>query len=174
MDFTFPMEDYRRIANHPLQIIFTFLLALTLIPVSYSQNNHLFEQKYAVYVSGGYLQGKRIVAGIQVQTKDSTNQEIHVRFDLLKNWIPVDSVEFDLFLDTTKRELITVDNRKYEAIHYQTKDSQVKINFQKPEGFDAKLSNGMEWTYWTSSYATVTYSNRFKKYNRILKVYYEK
>lgn len=174
MDFTFPMEDYRSIANHPLQIIFTFLLALTLIPVSYSQNNHLFDGKYAVYISAGHLQGKRIVAGIQVHAKDSTNREIHVRFDLLKNWIPADSAEFDLLLDTTKHELITVDNRTYQAIHYRSKDSQVKINFQKPEGFETKLSNGMEWTYWISSYATVIYSNRFKKYNRILKVYYEK
>jgi hypothetical protein len=109
-----------------------------------------------------------------VKAKDSTNQEIHVRFDLLKNWIPVDSAEFDLFLDTTKHEFIAVNERKYEAIHYRSKDSQVKINFQKPEGFEAKSSNGMEWTYWWSSYATVSYSNRFKKYNRILKVYYEK
>jgi len=114
------------------------------------------------------------VAGVQVQARDSTNQEIHVRFDLLKNWIPVDSAEFDLFLDTTRHEFITVDNRKYEAIHYRSKDSQVRINFQKPEGFDTKLRNGKEWTYWTSTYATVSYSNRFKKYNRILKVYYEK
>jgi len=157
-----------------LRIIFALSLILTFIPISYSQNNHLFEGKYTVYISAGHLQGKRIVAGIQVQAKDSANREIHVRFDLLKNWVPADSAEFDLFLDTTKHEFIEVDNRKYEAIQYRTKDSQVKINFRKPEGFATKLSNGMEWTYWTSSYATVTYSNRFKKYNRILKVYYEK
>jgi len=158
----------------PLRIIFALSLALTVIPFSYSQNNHLFEGKYAVYISSGYLQGKRILAGIQVHAKDSTNQEIHVRFDLLKNWVRADSAEFGLFLDTTKQEFIVVDNRKYEAIHYRSKDSKVKINFQKPEGFETKLSNGKEWTYWTSAYATVTYSNRFKKYNRILKVYYEK
>lgn len=157
-----------------MRIIFTLSLLLTFIPFSYSQNNHLFERKYTVYVSGGHLQGKRIAAGIQVQAKDSTNQEIHVRFDLLENWVQADSAEFDLFLDTTRHEFIAVDNRKYEAIRYRSKDSKIKINFQKPEGFDTKLSNGMEWTYWTSRHATVTYSNRFKKYNRILKVYYEK
>ncbi|WP_341903227.1 hypothetical protein [Fluviicola taffensis] len=171
MDFTFPTEDYN---TCQLQIIFALSLALTFISFSYSQNNHLFDGKYAVYISSGYLQGKRIVAGIQIHAKDSTNQEIHVKFDLLKNWILSDSDGFDLFLDTTKQEFIVVDERKYEAIHYRSKDSQVKINFQKPEAFETKLSNGKEWTYWISSYAVVTYSNRFKKYNRILKVYYEK
>lgn len=150
------------------------LIFIGLSTVSYSQNNHLFVGKYTLYVSAGYLKGKRIVSGIQVQAKDSTNREIHVRMDLLKDWITVDSAEFDLFLDTAKHEFIYVNERKYEAIHYESKDSQIRINFEKPIGHEMKTNNGMEWIYWASAHATVSYSNRFKKYNRILKVYYEK
>lgn len=156
--------------------IFLFSLALTFISVSYSQNtNHLFEQKHTLYVSAGHLKGKRIVSGILVEAKDSTNQEIHVRMDLLKDWIATDSAEFILFLDTTKHEFIYLDDRKYEAIHYRSKDSQIRINFEKPKEFNYYVREGKEKrTSWSSTYATVNYSNRFKKYNRVLKVYFEK
>lgn len=94
--------------------------------------------------------------------------------DLLKNWIPLDSAEFDLFLDTVKHGFICVNDRKYEAIHYRSTDSKVQISFEKPVGYETKTRNGAEWTYWSSTFATVSYSNRLKKYNRVLKVYYEK
>ncbi len=126
-------------------------------------------------MSAGHLKGKRIVSGIQVEAKDSTNQEIHVRMDLLKDWITTDSAEFILFLDTTKHAFIYLDDRKYEAIQYRSKDSQIRINFEKLTEFNYYVREEREKkTSWRSTYATVNYSNRFKKYNRILKVYFEK
>ena len=106
------MEVYKIIANYKRRIVLTLSLILVFIPLSHSQNNHLFEGTHTLYVSAGHLKGKRIVSGIQVQAKDSTNREIHVRMDLLKDWIAVDSAEFDLFLDTAKHEFIYVNDRK--------------------------------------------------------------
>lgn len=150
--------------------IFTF--------VSFSQDAQcLFARKQALYVSAGYLSGKRIVCGIHVQSKDSANLKIHIKVELLKNWVLVDSSEFDLFLDTSKHEFIYLDGKKYEAIQYRSKDASVWINFERPEKHESKLENGMEWVYWSCTYATMNYSstnNRLKKYNRVLKVYYEK
>lgn len=155
--------------------VFLFSLAFAFIPVSYSQNNHLFERKRALYVSAGHLSGKRIVAGIQIQSIDSLNQQVHVKFELLANWKQIDSSEYDLFLDTTKHEFIFVDGHEYEAIQYRSKDSEVKINFEKPREYTYFVRGETEKiTIWTSIYATVNQSNRFEKYNRVLKVYYEK
>ena len=144
---------------------------------SYSQNtvSHLFPRNNTLYVSAGYLGGKRIVSGIQVKAKDSTNQEIQVKMELLKDWVPSDSATFILFLDTSKQEFISLDGRKYEAIHYRSEDSQVQINFGKPEEFTYYVKGGTEkHSAWNSNYAVVHYSNRLKKYNRVLKMYYEK
>ena len=159
--------------------IFTFLYLVFIFTSAscYSQDhsNHLFSRGNTLYVSAGHLGGKHIVSGIQVEATDSTNREIHVRMDLLKDWVPCDSAEFDLFLDTTKHEFIYLDDRKYESIHYRSKDSQIQINFQKPKEFTYynKDETGKQ-TAWTSTYAKVHYSNRFKKYNKILKMYFEK
>jgi hypothetical protein len=144
---------------------------------SYSQDNsnHLFAEGSKLYISAGHQGGKRIVSGIQVEAKDSTNQQIHVRMDLLKDWVACDSAEFDLFLDTTRQEFIYLDDRKYESIHYRSKDSQIQINFEKPKEFTYYNKDGTgKRSAWISTYAKVHYSNRFKKYNRILKMYFEK
>ncbi len=98
-----------------------------------------------------------------------------MRIDLLKDWVAVDSAEFDLVLDTAKHEFIYLDNHQFEAISYHSKDSGIQINFEKPKEFVYYTKDGDEKSSsWNSSYATVHYSNRFKKYNRVLKVYYEK
>lgn len=143
---------------------------------SYSQDNYWFGRKHALYVSAGYQGGKRIVSGLEIYPKDSLNQQIHVKLEVLENWVKVDSAECDLILDTTKHEFISLDDRKYEAIQYRSKDNTIWINFEKPEKHEAKLENGMEWIYWSCTYATVSYasSNRFKKYSKVLKVYFEK
>jgi hypothetical protein len=145
---------------------------------SRSQENNLwFGHKHALYVAAGYLGGKRIVSGLEIYPQDSLNQQIHVKLEVLENWIKTDSAEFDLFLDTTKQECITLDDKKYEAIQYRSKNSDVRINFEKPEKFEHTARNGMEFVYWNSTYATINYSSsykRFKKYSKVLKVYFEK
>lgn len=145
--------------------------------VSYSQDDYRwYGRKETLYVSAGFLKGKRIVSDMEVFPKDSINQQIHVKLELLKDWVIVDSAEFDLFLDTTKQEWISFDDRKYEAIQYRTMDSGIRINFEKPQKHAHTASNGMEFIYWSCTYATVNYSSksRFKKYERVLKVYFEK
>lgn len=143
--------------------------------VSYSQNNQLFQHKRASYVSAGYMNGKRIVCGIHVESKDSVNMEIHVKVELLKDWVQVDSSEFDLFLDTSKHEFVYLDKKKYEAIQYRSKDSKIRINFEKPKLFEYYTKDETEKkTSWSSTYAAVIYSNHLRKYNRVLKVYFEK
>lgn len=158
-----------------MRIIFALLLLISFISVSYSQNNHLFQQKHALYVSAGYQSGKRIVCGIHVQSKDSANREIHVKVELLKDWVQVDSSEYDLFPDTSKHEFIYLDKRKYEAIQYRSKDSKIRINFEKPNPFEYYTKDGTEKRIaWSSTYASVVYLNHLKKYNKVLKVYFEK
>ncbi len=159
-----------------MRIIFLLSLVFTFISESYySQNNHLFDQEHALYVAAGYMKGKRIVCGIHVQSKDSTNVEIHVKVELLKDWIQVDSSEFDLFLDTSGHEFISLDGRRYEAIQYRSKDAKVRINFEKPRLFEYYTKDGSEKrSSWISTYAAVICSNQLKKYNRVLKVYFEK
>lgn len=144
--------------------------------VSHSQDQYWYGRKRALYVAAGYSGGKRIISGIEIYPQDSANQQIHVKLDILEDWVKVDSATFDLFLDTTKHELITLDDRKYEAIQYRTKDSGVWINFEKPQKYEHTASNGMEFIYWSCTFATVNYSfkNRFKKYQKMLKVYDEK
>lgn len=145
--------------------------------VSHSQDNYWYGRKRALYVSAGYLRGKRIVSGLEIYPKDSLNEQIHVKLEVLKNWIKVDSAEFDLFLDTTKHEFIALDDKKYEAILYRSEDSGVWINFENPQKFEHTSRNGMEFVYWSSTYATINYSSsykRFKKYQKVLKVYFEK
>lgn len=156
-----------------MRIIFALSLVLTF--VSFSQDNHLFDRERALYVSAGYMSGKRVVCGIHIQSKDSTNRGIHVKVELLKDWVQVDSSEYDLFLDTTKHAFVYLDERKYEAIQYRSKDSKIAINFEKPKLFEYYTKDGTEKkTSWLSTYATVIYSNHLRKYNRVLKVYFEK
>jgi hypothetical protein len=155
-------------------ILILSLVQVAFIPLSYSQN-HLFERDHILYVSAGYLKGKRIVSGIEVKAKDSTNRQIQVKLEVMENWITTDTATFELFVDTSKHEFIYVDDRKYEAIHYRTADNKVQINFEKPREFTYYVQGGTEkMTSWLSTFAAVRCSNRFKKYNRVLQVYYEK
>ncbi|WP_343636667.1 hypothetical protein [Fluviicola sp.] len=159
-------------------ILFAFPFIFLCNFISHSQENYRwFGRKYALYVSAGYMNGKRLVSGLEIYPKDSVNREIHVKLEILENWKIVDSAAFDLYLDTSRLEFIAVDDRKYEAIQYRSKDNTVRVNFEKPEKHESILENGMEWVYWSCNYATVNYAstyNRFKKYRKVLKVYYEK
>lgn len=163
--------------NSKFRIIFFVLPFIFLCNlISHSQDNYWYGRKRALYVSAGYSGGKRIVSGIEIYPKDSLNEQIHVKLGILKDWVKIDSTEFDLLLDTAKHEIITIDDRKYKAIQYRSKDASVWINFERPEKHESKLENGMEWVYWSCNHAVVDYSsaNRFKKYKKVLKVYYEK
>ena len=158
-----------------LQIRVAVIFFLVTSSVSYSQSNYLFAHQSVLYVSAGKMSGKQIVCGIYIQAKDSSNRQIHVKTELLKDRIQIDSSEYDLFLDTSKHEFIYLDGRKYEAIQYRSKDSKIRINFEKPRPFEYYTREGGEKKiYWTSTYASVIFSNHLKKYNRILKVYFEK
>jgi hypothetical protein len=157
-----------------IHLVFSFILGFSF--VSYSQNvEHLFQDRdWIQYVGVGDLDGKRIVSDLRVVPKDSTNREIHAILEILTDWKITDTLRFDLVLDPAANARIEAGKKVVEAVRYRMKDSDVFIDFEKPESFSYYDQNKELITSWISHYARINFPEKLKKYQEVLEVYYEK
>lgn len=176
MAFTFPTEDYNVLSNRTWRTIFALSISFIFVFVSYSQNvEHLFpDGGWIHYVGVGNLDGKQIVSDIRVTPKDSTNREIHVILEILIDWKISDVLEVDLVLDPAANAHIETGEKEVEAIRYRLRDSEVFVDFEKPNLFTYYNQNKELMTDWVSHYACVNFPQRLKKYQQVLNIYHEK
>ena len=67
-----------------------------------SQVSNECDLKNRLFLSASGKRNTQWLGGVVLTSTDSTNRVLNARFDIMKNWNPVDSLEFQLYLDTAQ------------------------------------------------------------------------
>ena len=139
-----------------------------------AQVNTDFNLEYDLFL-GVYTKGKtQWVCGMIVESIDSTNRELKVRFDVVKDWVEQDSLECIVSLDTTQIYLQKFDDTEYQALKYTSQTSGVAVFIGIPDKYEYMLPNGMNGVSYNFRYANAILPGKWKKHQKRIKVYFEK
>lgn len=133
-----------------------------------------FDLSYDLFLGVYSKHNKQWVCGMIVEAMDSTNREINVRFDVLKEWVQQDSLECRLFLDTTQTYTQKFDDVEYQALRYTSPTSGVTVFIGVPVKHEFTPANGLSLTLYSFQYANAVLPKKWKKHQRRIKVYYNK
>lgn len=115
---------------------------------------------------------KQWICGFVLSASDTANQKITARFDVMKDWVPVDSLEIALQLDTTRLYRKTFRDDEIEVLRYFS-PSGLEVFLQVPE-FHTYTSNEMELTSCSYDYAIVVFHREWRKYQKRFDQFFEK
>jgi hypothetical protein len=172
MECTFPTEDCK---SSRWRIVFALFFPCIVASIPYyAQVDTRFEMKRNLFLSTYRVSQVQWVCGMEVFSVDSTNQQLKVRFDLLKNWQGRDSLDLMATLDTTQTYWRKFDKDSVQTLKYTSGNTGVTIFIAVPEKYEHTLFNGMSAISWQFRYAQVILPPKCKKHQKYFRVYYEK
>ncbi len=156
-----------------LRLLFFVLLGLLDLEAK-AQVNTDFKLHQNLFLGAYQKHGKQWLCGMVISSIDSTNKQIHVRFDVLKDWVQQDSLECVLSLDTTQTYKQLFDIEEYQTLKYSSEKDGVTVFISVPVKHEYSYSNGMSSVSYQFDFARALLPAKWKKYERRIDIYYEK
>ena len=151
-------------------IFFCFLLSFE----GNTQVSNKCSLDYKLFLSATSKGKDQWICGVILSTKDSTNKVISSRFDILKNWKPIDSLEMVLELDTTQLYKKMLRDDEIEMLRYFSSSSGLEIFLQDPAFYEYETSNEMKLTSCQYNVALVSFHRKWHKHQKKFDVFFEK
>jgi hypothetical protein len=153
--------------------LFLFLSVLLCFTPGNAQVQNRCSLEHNLFLSSSYKGKIQWVCGVLLVTEDSTNCTVSARFDVLRNWVPVDSLEIDLELDTTRLYKKMFRNDEQEMLRYFS-SSGLELFLAVPRFHEYELSNGIKTSSCQYGHALVVFPKSWRKHQKKFDLFFEK
>ena len=138
-----------------------------------SQVSNECDLKNRLFLSASGKRNTQWLGGVVLTSTDSTNRVLNARFDIMKNWNPVDSLEFQLYLDTAQTYIRPFRDSEEEMLRFTTSFG-LEMFIEIPNFRSYELDNGMKTTFCSFDHALIVFHQEWKKYQKRFDIYFEK
>jgi len=153
-----------------------FLLFVFCLLFSFESNAQVKNKcslEHNLFLSASNRGKTQWICGVMLETEDSTNRVISARFDIMKDWVPLDSLELTLEMDTTRFYQKTVRDDEQEMLRYFS-SSGLEVFLAAPVFHEYELSNGMKTSSCQFGYAVVVFPKSWRKHQKKFDLFFEK
>jgi len=160
-----------------VKISFILFFLLANAGVSVAQGQYVFNGFDDIqFVSKGWYQDKNdtltCVSAVKLRKLDSLATRIELAFEILDNWIFVDSSKYELVLDDSKEHVMTVNDRPLKALKYISVNNEMAIYVEYPNVVNIKNSSSQGPVQWQMTFLTVEFPSHLTRFSSIFEKYF--
>jgi len=158
--------------NRLLEILFSLIVGVLSFDGKAQVKNEC-NLEYTLFMSGANKCNVQWLCGVLLEATDSTNRMVSARFDIMRNWIQVDSLEITLQLDTLQLYDKTIRDDEMQTMRYFSSNG-LEFFLVIPDFYEHKIPNGMQLSYCHYNFALVVFPKKWRKYQKRFEVFFEK